>query len=207
MADGPPGIHRVFTRHGDNLDDLLRRKSGWRARAGVIGQGLRNQGGERFVTALLGFHLLQLGGEGTPPPAPHLYRPAIEVHLAHDVALVGSRLEGQKNLGASHQTLGAGLTAGQSAPSRPVGVRSAVPWGRRKETAQQRWSYEHPFGRTWPFLAHMIPYRCLYEYFCQAPLALPPLWGKVGMGEGVGHRRCSGMQPWAPPPRPQGEGD
>jgi hypothetical protein len=82
----------MLTRHGDNLDDLFRRKSGGRARAGVIGQGLHDHGGKRFVTALVGFHLRQLGGEGTPPPAPHLYRPAIEVHLAHDVALGGSCL-------------------------------------------------------------------------------------------------------------------
>jgi hypothetical protein len=93
MTDGPPRIHRVFTRHGDNLDDLFRRKRGGRARAGVIGQSLHDHGGERFVTALLGFHLLQLGGEGTPPPTPHLYRPAIEVHLAHDVALGDSRFQ------------------------------------------------------------------------------------------------------------------
>jgi len=33
------------------------------------------------------------------------------MHLAHDVALGGSRLEGQQNLGAPHQTLGAGLAA------------------------------------------------------------------------------------------------
>jgi hypothetical protein len=41
-----------------------------------------------------------------------LYRPAIEVHLAHDVALAGSRPERQKHLGPPHQTLGTGLTAG-----------------------------------------------------------------------------------------------
>ena len=120
MTDGPPRIHRVFTRHGDNLDDLFRRKRGGRARAGVIGQSLHDHGGERFVTALLGFHLLQLGGEGTPPPTPHLYRPAMDVHLAHDVALGGSRLEGQKHLGAPHQTLGAGLTADNLLQAGPL---------------------------------------------------------------------------------------
>jgi hypothetical protein len=63
---------------------------------------------------------------------------------------------------------------GQSAPSRPVVVRSAGPWGRRRATVQQRWSYEHPFARTWPFLAHRLPCRYLYGYFCQAPLGLAP---------------------------------
>ena len=111
MADGSPGICRVFTRHGDNLDNLFRRKGGRRARAWVISQGPHNHSGERFVTALVGFQLCQLGGEGAPPPAPYLYRPAIEVHLAHDVALGDSRLQGQKNRGAPHQPLGTGLTA------------------------------------------------------------------------------------------------
>jgi hypothetical protein len=36
MADGPPGIRRIFTRHRDNLDQLCRRKGGGSARAGVI---------------------------------------------------------------------------------------------------------------------------------------------------------------------------
>jgi hypothetical protein len=90
MADGPPGIRRVFTGYGDNLDNLFRGKSGGRARAWAIGQGLHNPGGERFVTALVSFQLLQLGGEGAPPPAPYLYRSAIEVHLTHDVALGSS---------------------------------------------------------------------------------------------------------------------
>ena len=129
MADGPPGIHRVFTCHCNNLDDLFRRKRGGRARAGVIGQGLHDHGGECFVTALVSFHLLQLGGEGTPPPAPHLYRPAIEVHLAHNVALVGSRREGQKNLGASHQTLGAGLTADNLLQASPLSCGQLYPGG------------------------------------------------------------------------------
>src|SRR2546422_8862272 len=60
----------------------------------------------------------------------------------------------------------------QSAPSKSVVVWSSAPWGRWRETAEWRWSYEHPFGRTWPFLAPMIPYRCLYGYFCQTPLVL-----------------------------------
>ena len=129
MADGPPGLRWVFTRHGDNLDDLFRRQRGGRARAGVIGQGLHDHGGERLVIALVGFHLLQLGGEGAPPPAPHLYRPAIEGHLAHDVALGGSRLEGQKNFDAPHQTLGAGLTAGNVLQAGPLSCGQLHPGG------------------------------------------------------------------------------
>ena len=66
MADGSPGIRRVFTRHGDNLDNLFRRKGGKRARAGLIGQGPLNHGGERFVTALVGVPLCQLGDEDAP---------------------------------------------------------------------------------------------------------------------------------------------
>ena len=129
MTDGPSGIPRVFTRHGDNLDDLCWRKRGGRARAGGIGQGLHDHGGERFVTALLGFHLLQLGGKGTPPPTPYLYCPTIEVHLAHDVALVGSRLSGQKNLGAPHQTLGAGLTSDNLLQAGPLSYGDLHPRG------------------------------------------------------------------------------
>jgi hypothetical protein len=112
MADGPPGIRWVFTRHGDNLDNLFCRQGGGRPRAWVIGSGLHDDRREDFVTAPVGFHVLQLRGEGAPPPAPHVYRPAIEVQLAHDVALSGARREGQKNLGPPHQTLGTGLTAG-----------------------------------------------------------------------------------------------
>ena len=111
MADGPPGICRVFTRPRNNLDNLFRRKRGGRAGAGVIGQGLHDHGAERFVTALVGFQLLQLGGQGEPPAAPHPYRLAIEVHLAHHVALIGARLQRQQHLGPSHQTLGTGLTS------------------------------------------------------------------------------------------------
>src|SRR5439155_14336428 len=111
MAHGPPGIPRLFTRDRDNLDHLFRRKSGGRARAWVISQGLYDHGAERFVTALLGFKLLQLGGKGAPPLAPRPYRPALAVHLAHHVALIGSRLQRQQHLGTSHQTLGTALTA------------------------------------------------------------------------------------------------
>ena len=35
MTDGPPGIRWVFTRHGDNLDNLFCRKGGGRPRAWV----------------------------------------------------------------------------------------------------------------------------------------------------------------------------
>jgi len=111
MADGPPGICRVFTRNRNNLDNLFRRKSGGRAWAGMIGQGLHDHGAERFVTALVGFQLLQLGGQGEPPATPHPYRLAIEVHLASHVALIDARLQRQQNLGTSHQTLGTGLTS------------------------------------------------------------------------------------------------
>jgi hypothetical protein len=146
MADGPPGILRVFTCHSDNLHDLFRRKRGRRARTGVIGQGLHDHGGERFVTACVGFHLLQLGGKGTPPSAPHLDRAAIEV------ALGGSRLEGQKDLGASHQTLGAGLTAGNLLQAGPLSCGQLHPGRVRR---QQRNSGSHKsilleeFGHFW----------------------------------------------------------
>ena len=93
MADGPPGIRRIFTRDRDNLDNLFRRKSGWRARARVISQSLRNHRGERFIRSPIGFQLLQLGGQSTPSLAPCVYRPAIEAHLARHVALVGSHLQ------------------------------------------------------------------------------------------------------------------
>jgi hypothetical protein len=111
MADGPSGICWVFTRDRHNLDNLFRRKRGRRAWAGVIGQGLHDRGAERFVTALVGFKLRQLGSQGEPSSAPYPYRLAIEVHLAHDVALIGSRLQRQQHLGTSHQTLGTGLTS------------------------------------------------------------------------------------------------
>ena len=111
MADGPPGLCRVCTRNRHNLDNLFRRKRGGRAWAGVIGQGLHDHGAERFVTALVGFPLLQLGGQGEPPAAPYPYRLAIEVPLAPHVALIDSRLQRQQNLGTSHQTLGTGLTS------------------------------------------------------------------------------------------------
>jgi hypothetical protein len=58
MADGPPGLLRIFTRDCDNLDNLFRRKSGWRARAWAIGQSLHDDRGERFIRAPSGFKLL-----------------------------------------------------------------------------------------------------------------------------------------------------
>jgi hypothetical protein len=53
-----------------------------------------------------------------------------------------------------------------SAPSRPVGVLSAAPWGRPRGMAQWRWAYETPCGRRGLFFAPMIPCRHLYGYFC-----------------------------------------
>jgi hypothetical protein len=129
MADGPPGICRVFTRDRNNLDNLFRRKSGGRAWAGVIGQGLHDHGGERCVTALVGFQLLQLGGQGEPPEAPRPYRPAIEVHLAHPVARIDSRLQRQQNLGTSHQTLGTGLTSYNLFQTGSLSYRQLHPGG------------------------------------------------------------------------------
>ena len=152
MADGPSGIHWVFTRHCDNLHDLFRRTSGGRARAGVIGQGLHNHGGERVVTALVGFHLRQLGGKGTPPSAPHLYRPAIEVHLAHDVALGGSRLESQQDLGAPHETLGAGLTAGNLLQAGPLSCGQLHPGGdggQRRNSGGHKSILSEVLGHVW----------------------------------------------------------
>ena len=111
MADGPPGIRRVFTRDRDNLDNLFRRKSGGRAWAGVIGQGLYDYGAERCVTALVGVQLLPLGGQGEPPAAPHPYRLALEVPLAQHVALLGPRLQRPQHRGPLPQTLGTGLTS------------------------------------------------------------------------------------------------
>ncbi len=111
MAHGSPGIRRVFPCDGDHLDHLFRRQGGRRPRAWVIRHRLLQPDGKRLLTARVGFPLLQLGGEGAPPPAPHLDCPAMEVPLASSVALVGSRLQGQKNLGAPSQTLGTGLTA------------------------------------------------------------------------------------------------
>ena len=120
MADGPPGIRRVFTGHRDNLDHLFRRQSGGRPRAWVIGQSCPAQGGERLVTAPVDFHLLQLGSQGAPSLAPCLHCPTLEVELAHHVALGGSRLQRHKNLGASYQTLGTGLTAGNLLQAGPL---------------------------------------------------------------------------------------
>lgn len=111
MADGPPGICRVFTPNRNHLDKLFRRKRGGGAWAGLSGQGLHDHGAEHLVTALVGFPLLQRGGQGEPPAAPHPSRLAIEGHRAHHVALSDSRLQRQQHLGTSHQTLGTGLTS------------------------------------------------------------------------------------------------
>src|SRR5437763_16754097 len=43
--------------------------------------------------------------------APHAHGPTVEVHLACNLAVVGSSIHGQKELGTPHQTLGIGLTA------------------------------------------------------------------------------------------------
>jgi|RhiMetdeSRZDD1v2_1073273.scaffolds.fasta_scaffold92029_5 hypothetical protein len=129
MADGPPGIRWGFTRPGDNLDNLFCRKGGGRTRAWGIGEGLHDHRGAGFVTASVGFYLFQLRGEGAPPPAPQLYRPAIEVHLAHAVAQGGSRLAGQKNLGPPHQTLGTRLTAGNLLQAGPLSCGQLDPGG------------------------------------------------------------------------------
>src|SRR5262249_50474254 len=111
MADGPPGICWVFTRHRHNLDDLFRSKGSGCARTWMIGQSLHEHSDEHFVTAPVSFNLLELGGKGKPPLMPQAYRSAIEVHLTRHLALRGSCRQCQQNFGASHQTLGTGLTA------------------------------------------------------------------------------------------------
>ena len=151
MADRPSAIRGVFTRHGDNLDNLCCRKGGRRTRAWVIGEGLHDDRGEAFGTAPVGFHLLQLRGEGAPPSAPRLYRPAIEVQLAHDVALGGSRREGQKNLSPPHQTLGTGLTAGDLLQAGPLSCGQLYPRGDGERRRNSSGHTEHPFTRIWPF--------------------------------------------------------
>ena len=152
MADGPPGLRWVFTRHGDNLDNLFCRKGGGRPRAGVIGESLHDYRGEDFVTAPVGFHLLQLRGKGTPSPTPHWYRPAIEVQLAHDVALGGARLEGQQNLGPPHQTLGTGLTAGKLLQAGPLSCGQLYPGGdgeRRRNSGGHKSILSQESGHFW----------------------------------------------------------
>jgi hypothetical protein len=152
MADGPPRIRGVCTRHGDNLDHLFCRQGGGRTRAWVIGEGLHDHRGEGFVTTPVGFHVLQLRGEGAPPSAPHVDRPAIEVHLAHDVALGGSRLQGQKNLGPPHQTLGTGLTAGHLLHAGPLSCGQLYPGGdgeQRRNSAGHTSSLSQEFGHFW----------------------------------------------------------
>ena len=151
MANRPPGICWVFTRYGDNLDNLFCRKGGGRTGAWGIGSGLHDHGGEGFVTASGGFYLLQLRGEGAPPPAPHLYRPAIEVALAHDVALGGSRREGQKNLSPPHQTLGTGLTTGKLLQAGPLSCAQLYSRGDGERRRNSSGHTEHPFTRIWPF--------------------------------------------------------
>jgi hypothetical protein len=123
MADGPPGIRRLFTRDRHKLDNLFRRKSGWRARARGIGQSLHAHRSEHFLRAPVGFNLLQLGGQSKPALAPWVYRPAIEAHLARHVALVGSRLQRSKNLGASYQPLGTRLPARNLLQAGPLSCR------------------------------------------------------------------------------------
>jgi hypothetical protein len=152
MADGPPGIPRVCTRHGDYLDDRFRRKRGGRARAWMIGEGLHDHGGECFVTARVGFHRRQPGREGAPPPAPHLDRPAIAMHLAHDVALGGSRLEGQQHLGPPHQMLRAGLTAGNLLHAGPLSCGQLDPGGdggKRRNSGGHTSILSEEFGHFW----------------------------------------------------------
>jgi hypothetical protein len=152
MADGPPGRRWVCTRHGDPLDNRCCRQGGGRPRAGVSGEGLHDDRGEAFVTAPVGFHGLQLRGKGTPSPTPPLYRPAIEVQLAHDVALGGTRLEGQQTLGPPHQTLGTGLPAGNLLQAGPLSCGQRYPGGdgeRRRNSGGHKSILSQESGHFW----------------------------------------------------------
>lgn len=153
MADGPPGIRRVFTRHGDNLDNLFRRKSGGGTRTWVIGQALHKHGGEHFITTLVGFYLSQFGGEGAPPSAPHLDRLAIEMHLAHDMALSDPRLQGQQNRGPPRQTLGASLTAGNLLQAGSLSCSQLYPGrdrGKWRNSGNHTSILSEELGHFWP---------------------------------------------------------
>src|SRR6266581_6437577 len=64
-----------------------------------------------------------------PSLAPRPYRPAMERHLAPHVALIGSRLQRQQNLGTSHQTLGTGLTSYNLLQTGSLSCRQLHPGG------------------------------------------------------------------------------
>ena len=111
MTDGPPRLLRGFTRHRDNLYDLFRGKGGRRPQARVVGQDLLDHRGQCLIAQSFRFHLCQLRGQGEPTMAPHAHGPTVEVHLACNLAVVGSSIHSQKELGTPHQSLGIGLTA------------------------------------------------------------------------------------------------
>src|SRR5262245_173780 len=111
------------------------------------------------------------------------------VQLAHDVTLGGSRREGQKNLGPPHQTLGTGLTAGNLLQAGPLSCGQLYPREDGERRRNSSGHTGHPFTRIWSLLAHMIPYRCLYEYFCQAPLVET----EVLMGEPGAYRLAQAL--------------
>ena len=111
MTDGPPRLLRGFTRHRDHLDDLFRGKGGRRSQARVVGHDLRDHRGQCFIAQFFRFHLCQRRGKGEPTMAPHAHGPTVEVHLACHLAVVGSSIHRQQELGTPHQTLGIGLTA------------------------------------------------------------------------------------------------
>lgn len=152
MADGPSSLCWVCTRHGDNLDTRCCRQGGGRPRAWGIGEGLYEHRGAGCVTAPVGVHVLPLRGEGAPPPAPHLYRPALAGQLAQDVALGGARLEGQKPLGPPHQTLGTGRTAGNLLQAGPWSCGQLSPGGdgeQRRNRGGHTSSLSQAFGHFW----------------------------------------------------------
>src|SRR5262249_34528844 len=97
-------------RHRDNLYDLFRGKGGWRPRTWGVGQDRLDHRRQRFIAQPFRFLLGQLRGEGEPTMAPQAHGPTVEVHLACNLAVIGSSVQRQKELSAPHQTLGIGLT-------------------------------------------------------------------------------------------------
>jgi hypothetical protein len=74
------------------------------------------------------------------------------VHLAHDMALSGSRLEGQQNLGPPHKTLGTGLTAGNLLQAGPLSCGQLDPGGdgeQRRNSGGHKSILSQELGHFW----------------------------------------------------------
>ncbi len=114
VVDRPAGLLGRLTGAGHELDDLLGAESGRGARAGGVGEHLRDQGQQGRFGSLRLRGLLELGGGLAPAVAPVADGPARQAQPPGGGLDAGVGREGEQDRGPADEALVRGLAAGEA---------------------------------------------------------------------------------------------